>query len=241
MTYIKIVGYFRTGTNYVQWLLENNFHDIVVLVNHFGYKHGNPESYFTDYVKDASFNSYGKKTTIESTEKLSEYQKKSVLKAWEKRQMKYVICFRGPYSWMHSYIRYRKRGFKKTYIEEWNKRTKQHYDFYEKNKANSVLVRQEDLVANPLLVLREINDKFELGKDAPFRISRNKTDRGGRLTKNTLNESFYKNREYLNLFNNKEIEFLERKTDKELCKKIYNDTYSMGDATGILENQAVIK
>ena len=51
MQYIKIFGKERVGTNYLEEILKQNFNNIEVLTNQFGWKHGYPNFTNNDLVR----------------------------------------------------------------------------------------------------------------------------------------------------------------------------------------------
>jgi hypothetical protein len=222
MKYIKEVGYFRTGTNFVQWLINKNFSDVKVLVNHFGYKHGNPANFFNNYDIDSKFNSFGNKTTLDATKSIKGVERENILNDWKTDKIKYVICVRDIYSWLYGYGKYKKTGFNEKYINEWNCKTREHYDFYVKNKENCVLIKHDNLVSEPIKILEKIEQKFGLvRKNEDYMVSKKKANKGGGLTNEPINIDYYKEKKYMETFNENQIKIVNKVVDMELYKNIW--------------------
>lgn len=100
MTYIKLFGLQRSGTNVVKGLLELNFRDVVVLQSILGSKH-NP------FERDQAL--LWEPTELDSRYvKLSNEEIEQAKNALRSKRMCAVLTIKSPYAWLVSYYRLRK-------------------------------------------------------------------------------------------------------------------------------------
>ena len=145
---IKIYGLRTSGSNWLQWLLENNINDTIVLRNQLAWKHGNPTNKI-DWTgeeicwddKHALGYEYGKVLDSIKYEKLK--NGKNILEIKDEVEEdfnsgKLIHCFivKHPYTWMDSRINKRKKDLE-TEISDWNQRIKSYFDF---NYPSKVIV-----------------------------------------------------------------------------------------------------
>ena len=140
ITVIKLLGVERSATTYCQWLMINNFNNIIMLVAALGSKHSLLADYFykvdwvngtntleTDHIKNITKslkNEIGvhwqKNRGIPWTcspgcssqcSHTSPNAEKHIQKALEESSMKFILCTKNPYSWFLSSIaRFRQKG-----------------------------------------------------------------------------------------------------------------------------------
>lgn len=101
MNFIKIYGLPRSGTNFVQALLEENLANTKVLTNVLGNKHdfADPDSYVSEnfdgvcFLGDWAF---------------KDVRPEDVFKSYKSGRILYVFCIKSPLAWILSYYKLRK-------------------------------------------------------------------------------------------------------------------------------------
>jgi len=211
ITFIQQYGLQRTGTCYLNWLLNNNFENIRVLA---GDKHTRPID--ITKIEPQNFDS------SHMTHQLTTNMKTQLVKAAESKQLKYVISIKNPYSWIKSWYRYKPNsGSIETVIKTWNKKNNIFLDFYNNNIDNAFIVLYQDLIINYEDILSQIEQKFNLQKtgDLITNIEKRMT-RGYTPGNRNFNKNYYINREYMNEFNKKQITKIKTLTDKKLLESL---------------------
>ena len=171
-TYIKIYGIQRTGTNYAEWLFNNNFLNTETLKHGcmLGWKHGPPTKFSEiDWDKGSNCEYWGNVNCEENKKRVQEYLKEAnakrpdIEKARKEGRFKYIFCIRDVYSWMTS-LGPRWTGSKtpEAAVDYWNRTTREYIDFYNKEKDFSFIVKHSDIVKNPSETLLKISEKFKI-------------------------------------------------------------------------------
>tara|TARA_Y100000034_G_scaffold105348_1_gene132612 strand:+ start:503 stop:1216 length:714 start_codon:yes stop_codon:yes gene_type:complete len=172
MKFIKIYGIQRTGTNYTEWLCKNNFKDVNVLRdgNILGWKHGKPIDFESvdwsgsnwddpKHINDDDVQKQVKGYLIEVTK-----IRKDLEDANNQKDLKYVLCFRNPYSWILSkgprWVGYDRDLLGA--IQYWSRKAKEYCEFYDQNKDISIMFTHWDLISDPSYQMKRIQDKFGL-------------------------------------------------------------------------------
>jgi hypothetical protein len=167
--FVKIYGLPRSGTNYVEKILNLNFNNINVLTggNITGWKHGkvsdhNPVDWTGKNwnMKDESWD------VIEGY--LSEIKpyKSDLMAAVEEGTMCYIFVLKHPWSWFDSYYRYcKKYGLKlpspKIAANHYNTYNIDYYNFHLQKPLHRLMLRYDDFNVYGLsTVLDSIKDKF---------------------------------------------------------------------------------
>jgi hypothetical protein len=173
----KIYGLRTSGTNWLQWLIESNIKDSVVLRNQLAWKHGNPTNTIDwsgvqiEWDDKASLgNEYFQILESWKSEKLS--NTKTILEMKEEIEQKFnsgniIHCFivKHPYSWMDSRINKRKKDLN-TEITDWNERIKSYFNFEYPSK---VIISYEKLNMNPKSIIESISNQFGLSMADEFK------------------------------------------------------------------------
>lgn len=157
MSYVKIYGLKRTGTNYISSLLYNNFKNITIFSNVGGWKHGK-------IIKLPNKNNL--LNTVDGQTKQKHLKKINVtLDLFSQGRVKFVVMIKNPYLWMVSVCRFE---FKKQtrenvikFVKMWNDT----YANYKKHIENgdAIFINYEDVLRD-LNVLQILEDKFGLEK-----------------------------------------------------------------------------
>jgi len=155
--YIKIYGDRRTGTNFLQQLCRQNFENITVFDNQFGWKHGFPLD------KDKMSN-----WVVENPKRKSNYGKifKKILEGDHKLYP--CIIIKNPYSWYSSIKNYigNKFNMDRSYTR-YNSIYRSYKKLYEGKHDNniygkSVIIKYEDLLSDTNRKITEIANFFKI-------------------------------------------------------------------------------
>jgi len=160
MNFIKIYGLRRTGTNYLQWLLANNFRQLVVLVDAFRWKHGLPSNItpeqrykFIDTISHKDYKLSADLQKFPGAEVLSD-------------EIHYIMCVKDPYSWYISICKWSglnpfptdKDKLEKMYL--WNYMGERYKKFCcgGTNRETRIILRYEDLLSGLTEVLNTLSE-----------------------------------------------------------------------------------
>tara|TARA_R110001583_G_scaffold80988_6_gene216629 strand:+ start:286 stop:1044 length:759 start_codon:yes stop_codon:yes gene_type:complete len=177
--YIKIYGLQRTGTNYLEWSMNENFKNTNVLKhgNMLGWKHGNPV--LIENVDWTGKNWDNQKHSDQelAQERVQNYQielsklggKEPILQAAKENRIKYVFCVRDPYCWLTSrgpawagVLQDMPRDLEKA-IHFWNEMNKKYFDFVTSvGSENCCFVTHFSLINNDKEMIQWIAEKFEI-------------------------------------------------------------------------------
>jgi len=226
--FFKIYGLRTSGTNWLQWLIENNINDSVVFRNQLGWKHGNPTNILDwsgDIIEwdDKDNLGYEYKSVLKSiqNEKLNNNKtimqmKNEVEESFKSQNLIHCFIVKNPYNFMNSRL---KRN-KDLNIEmgDWNARIKSYFDFDYKSK---IIISYENLNMNPKKVLENISNKFGLSVNPNFKdIDSNLThgfDVNGKRKRLDSNfENYFKSK-----FDKNILDRIDSLIDKESLK-LYN-------------------
>ena len=167
---IKIYGLRTSGSNWLQWLLENNVDDIVVFRNQLAWKHGFPTTQLDwsgDIVEwdDKSALKQEYELVLNSIKNEKLINGKNVLEMKDDVEStfnsgKLIHCFiiKHPYSWMDSRINKRNKNLESE-INDWNKKTKSYFDF---DYPSKIIISYEKLNMNPKQEIERICEMFNL-------------------------------------------------------------------------------
>jgi len=164
MKYIKLYGIQRSGTNFVQVLFRQNFVDVRVFDNTFGWKHGKP-------------------LTINGMEKWMDKKNRrqklgDLFSKIRKNQCLYpCVIIKNPYSWYQSIKKWSSKygGFhiERSYAN-YNKVYKSYKDLYEgkyKNEGiycDAFILKYEDLLRNTKKKVTEVSNQFGINMKGKF-------------------------------------------------------------------------
>ena len=197
---IKIYGLRTSGSNWLQWLLEHNVEDVVVLRNQLAWKHGNPTNtidwsgeiiHWDD--KKTLGSEYPQVFQSWKNEKL--VNGKSIIDMKDEVEAKFnsgnlINCFivKHPYTWMDSRLNKRKKDLE-TELNDWNQRIKSYFEF---DYPSKVIVSYEKLNQNPQSEIQKIANKFNLKMSESFKDTENNLTHGYSINgkRKTLNLDF---------------------------------------------------
>ena len=238
---IYLAGLPRSGTNYVQWLLKENFKNIIVvviwkhyapkdLINKINWSDKNQDiSALSKEIKDFSDDvAIRKKGSLppnafvsseikppgvkESSNEIAEEVKKAILN----KTVRFLINVKNPYSWHLSYSKHWKKHKFPDHMSAWNSLNGGWFDFYNNNPDITIFTRYEDMLRNFKSELDKIKDAFKL-------VPRNQeyVNVTGLLTTTTdcYKDEEFKRRSY---FLNEEYaeELFKNKDNIETCRNI---------------------
>jgi hypothetical protein len=197
--FFKIYGLRTSGTNWLQWLIENNIEDSVVFRNQLGWKHGNPTNILDwsgDIIEWDDKSNLGNEYTsvLKSIQNERLNNNKTIMEIKDEVDSVFsseslIHCFivKNPYNFMNS--RLNRNKDLATEIKDWNDRIKSYFDFDYKSK---VMISYEKLNMNPKNVLGDIANKFGLKINKDFRDIDSNLTHGFNVngTRKILDENF---------------------------------------------------
>ena len=164
MRYVKMFGIQRTGTNFIQQILRQNYKNVRALDNQFGWKHGTPLSL--------------KKIDIWIAAKPNRKKYYPILNDIKSGNLMYP-CFiiKNPYSWHQSIKKWNgsKFNLEKSY-KRYNLLYTSYRNFYEEDYKSSglyrqgIIIRYEDVLKDTQRVISEIAKSFGLEPKGNFVI-----------------------------------------------------------------------
>lgn len=203
MVYIKLYGLQRTGTNYIQWLIENNFDDVKVLVNELGWKHGVPS--------DITWDGIGWSSPVSGTAERKKDEKKllnkispiidDIKEKHEKNRIYYVFCVKHPYSWWKSArngIFYRGMSDLEKF-EHYAKVNSEYINFSKIKPHKTFIIRYEDYYETSYeKVLENLESHFPISRKNKNFINQTKVIRPNlEVSGSNFKKNYYKNKEYM--------------------------------------------
>ena len=235
--FLKHYGEKRTGTNYLRALLVANFPDVVPLTHVLGDKHSAPvplQKYWDEtsalrdrawqFVTRATFAVPAETTKADDPDQL-EYLRslcEELADSFAAGRFGFVISVKNPYAWAASYARYcgwmtnTENGLQMATkyaaglqwaCQESNRRHRAWLDHCRKFPAHSIVVRYEDLLAEPAQTLVLVASKF--GLDQPTEVAVPKRMIGPPVWDNDpplvyqqqFDSSFYEQKRFMNQLN----------------------------------------
>lgn len=144
---IKIFGIERSGTNYLQKLLQMNFNDLLVFTNGFGWKHGKPQD---------------PDKWIKSKECLEKDYFSFLRK--ENKSIDFIVIIKDPYYWHNSIKKFAKQKYDfHQQFTKYNTLYGAYIDLLENNTPffkRGLYMRYEDILKNPGLALEKIQEFY---------------------------------------------------------------------------------
>lgn len=222
---IKLLGCFRSGTNFIKTVLENNYY-CNVITNIGGWKH--------DYYSDINMNHYPYDYYI-----ITMKNPYSSLASWYKYYYNNGNNIKADRRWpefLHNrFIIFNKfSNLPIEYrfanpIDYWNNKN-WHYYSLANLMNNAIFVKYEDLSEGIELICDEIQKKLKLKRKSPntpllvpkYKVQ-NMDDRlykniSSYTTSKVFDSNYYTNSEYMRIFSSDEIEFIDRVLDWELIE-----------------------
>lgn len=226
--FFKVYGLRTSGTNWLQWLIENNIKDSIVFRNQLGWKHGNPTNILdwsgeiVDWDDKANLgHEYPSIVKSIQNEKLNNGKtimemKSDVEKSFQSQNLIHCFIVKNPYGFMHSRLK-RKKDLN-TEIYDWNNRIKSYFNFDYKSK---IIISYEKLNMNPKFVLEDLSYKFDLNmysdfKDIESNLTHGFDTNGIRKQLDSNFENYFKSK-----LNNSSLKQIDSLIDEESLK-LYN-------------------
>lgn len=187
---VFIAGRERSGTNYIQWLLRENFKNIIPITTE---KHYEPRGIIKEIewgksqeniiVENPKFGKkiveYAEETAIirrrglpplafpskefsPPTFKLSPQIKYHVEQAMRSGNMKFLVNIKNPYGWHLSYSDHWKHLTFANHMNAWTDFYEAWAEFEEKYPKNTMFIKHEDALLDFNKVLNQIKNKFNL-------------------------------------------------------------------------------
>lgn len=214
-TVIKVWGLPRSCTNWVFWLLRDNWNTTRVLSNVLGWKHAIPPLF------DTTGNHWGPKAP--SPEQISDYD--DILFARSSGQVKQVYCVKHPIAWVKSYKNYRRAPLI-SLIQRWNTATSCYLASL--SAKSTALINYHTLLEDTENRLDQLGNELALPpREAPYTIRKKRMSRGGDLTEGSsaelaanFNPSTYTDMDYTSLFEAKDYDILMENIDWSLWEQV---------------------
>lgn len=207
MNLLKIYGLRRTGTNYLQWLLCNNFKCLVLLIDVFSWKHGRP------VIVPGNINSL--------IHNPKDYRLSNDLNDIPNidKDPCYLLSIKDPYSWYISMCSWHNidplpvERDKLNLFFLWNYMASEYKKFHEKN--DSIIIRYEDLLADLDGSLESIakylyTDLVYPISDLPTEVYNGKSFAEKR--------KYYLSKQYMNIYKGRDLKNIEMALDVELLR-----------------------
>jgi len=210
LIFIKQYGIQRSGTNYTQWPLENNFKGRVF---HFqlGSKHMEHPTHI-DWKHRKTWKGHH----------IDPNTKQHVIKAVEDKTIRYLITAKDPYSWIISYKRWVKNHTLNSdgLARRWNAKHQNWYDLARQYDL-AMIVRYEDLLTDFNKTMEKIKSSLQLTQKRDSFV--NMTRRflaSPALTQKKFDKDYYLNRKYIKELTEQDIDNCREYISPELMKNL---------------------
>ncbi len=185
---IYLSGAERSGTNYLEWLLRNNFKDLIIIVM---WKHYPPR----DFINEMKWNGLNQQSEYNNKKKRidsflnqtlsynaapyiilsgtgkfnnknlkhkASYVKENITKSIIDGTMKFIINIKNPYGWHLSYTkRWKKYKFPQC-MDKWATMYTRWLNFMNKFPKSTIILKHEDLLKDYSSMLDTVQSKFNL-------------------------------------------------------------------------------
>jgi len=199
MNIIKMVGAPRSGTTYIQWLVINNFYNTAVLVSVLGGKHCFPHRCNINNIEKEVVK-YGPHLSWQCSKNfkddLNRNYSRYIRGAYNQSKLKFILCFKDPYSWVVSGMNFRPNQNIEKLIDHWNNFNGAWLSYYDDNRESCFIVRYENLITNLENVLGNMEKKFNLIRSADTFIDSNKHF-APKQTSDVYDKSYYLEERFL--------------------------------------------
>jgi len=226
---IKIFGLKRSGTNYLEWILKNNFKDLLVFTNQFqekggvpqelsnilgdniGNKHESPTQLMSKICTGAPLTKHEKDRLFSHAyfNKENRLEAESIISA---RNVYYIFNTKNPFSWYESFCKFfghNMHPIQKKYLIKYSSIYESYYDFLDKHEDRCLIVRYEDLLSKTENSLSLISKKLNINTTAsvrrpPSRIGPDLCKTGKPFDK----KSYFLNEEFMEKYSQEEIKLI---------------------------------
>jgi len=214
-----LYGMQRTGSNYVEQVLLQNFQNIRFYNNHFArclpvHKH---------------FRLYDEKAIIPDVRYYNSFSYKGFkdfkqhVKQILGREIKYfIVTIKDPYSWYVSYKKHAKKNkftFNKNslnshYIIDYNLFYRKWLDFSMEAPHEVLMIKYEDLIEDLDASLHRMSEKLKLERTSGSIVNPEKVFMSKKFTKSRAH--YYEDSKYLDLISERELSIIQHLLDREL-------------------------
>jgi hypothetical protein len=199
---IKIFGLQRTGTNYVEWLIRNNFKNIFVFTNQLGWKHGLPPNALRRLMDSnlAALDENDRAELFKHKWFSSSDRVEPIRAMLAERRINFVFMIKDPYSWYLSFARY--SGFRPfpiriQAIQKWNQFYQSAIAFQAAHSDCSIMIKYEDLLGNMPATMDRVRLQFGFPPVATY-LDISRTLRPGFVvSQNEFNRGYYLEEKFL--------------------------------------------
>jgi hypothetical protein len=224
MKYLLVYGLQRSGTNYVETLLPNNFKD--VSLENVAYHRSLPlHKHFRPY-EQMAFVPEPKYMHNFRYPAFSDFNAHAC-RLTGKEELHYVVVVKEPYSWYISYCKLAKKNNWPTYMPKW---ANQHYmtdysmfcrkwlNFRKEAPEKIVILRYEDLLQDFAGNLEKVRSQFGLEKVVKEYQDFSKVNMSRKFTDKRRN--YYLNKKFLELLADEELFVLTENLDPSVVEEL---------------------
>ena len=220
MIYIKQYGLKRSGTNYLRYLIEENFQGVKVLVDILGWKHGFPTQVASANWKD--WYPEWKPDKDPSTPEMLQALKQAI----QDRDYWHLLTVKNPFAWIASMAKYAGTlvsslnpvGLEGAAIQWVTMLT--HYINFRTYTPRTLIVRYEDFLLSLEDSMKMLQDTMELeqtGKgtfwtapELTLERGNDEQDHKGCMTKEEFQKDYYLQRRFMEEFNGEQLAIVRR-------------------------------
>lgn len=215
MNFFKVYGLKRSGTNYAQWLINNNFENCFNLINYWGWKHGLP---IIDKSNDSCEHSRETSRVYKHKwENRCAPYVQEIEESHSNNTLKYVFCVKNPYSWLYSM----RKAKMNPQLKRWNDVNRAYVEFHENNPECSFIVRFEDHYGGFSHVLERMRTQFSLDMSHVQYVNQDFIIGANQKVQDVgFDLSFYEREEYMDSLSKKDLTRIQENVDHELINKL---------------------
>lgn len=221
---VKIYGLERTGTNYLEWLLKNNFVGLLVLTNELGWKHGDPEKYFSGLIENGTC--YVEKPDVKAHFCGRSFRDPMVVE-WTvrlitKSRMFCVIMVKNPYSWYESFAKYARfplQPIRRQEIRRWTTRNQTWCELHDRNRTRFMVMKYEDLLEDMPSCLLRLQLTFALEARSSWIDCTNRLNPAIHISPERFDRDYFLRRQYLQKYMCSDFEEINHELEPALMKR----------------------
>lgn len=206
--YIKLHGLKRTGTNYAEFLVRENF-DCEVLRHATNWKHTSP---YNDLCKDEKMSGFDKELVQEQTDRFKEIQP-------DNYTIYYLILAKNPYSWYYSMSQYNNfdpKEYSAIKIDRWNVINRKYMDWKKDNPDTTQFIPYELLLNSTEDIMRYIGSFFGINVRDNFIDTDEKLDTMAQPRDEAFDKRFYFEEQYIDKLGSSMIEQISWDVDEDV-------------------------
>lgn len=228
LRFIKIYGLQRSGTNYLEWLLNKNLASVKVLVDETGWKHGyipatfdvNGLNWSPPYMDEQEAYNFAQRRLHRLGDLVTRLEE-----SVKQNDLCFTFISKDPYSWYASYARFEGLPYSPIdpkILEYWCLLNRHWYEFSLANKDRCYFLRYADLLAEPEVTLARVCTQLNLRFSEQDFINCQDTLSmfGGQAQSGLFRSDYYQNKEYLAEFSPQDMALFATTLPPDLLAKL---------------------